>query len=147
MPIYFNEDCNGRHRMIKYTPEHMHCLAMFWGPLAPPNTGLIAVQRLSSNQVGFFFFQSLFFFFEWYFFFQSQKIVAFNVSSRHLSLSSDLWMFVRLKPVNAGCPKIGRYPRMVGLYVESGPSANLFSHPFLQHICDPLNEQFGLILV
>lgn len=32
------------------------------------------------------------------------------------------------------------------VYVESGPSANLFSHPFLQHICDPLNEQSGLIL-
>lgn len=55
MPVYFNEDRNGRHRMIKYTPEHMHCLAMFWGPLAPPNSGLIAVQSLSSNQVGFFF--------------------------------------------------------------------------------------------
>lgn len=55
MPVYFNEDRNGRHRMIKYTPEHMHCLAMFWGPLAPPNSGLIAVQSLSSNQVGFLF--------------------------------------------------------------------------------------------
>lgn len=59
MPVYFNEDRNGRHRMIKYTPEHMHCLAMFWGPLAPPNSGLIAVQSLSSNQVGFFFFLTL----------------------------------------------------------------------------------------
>lgn len=53
MPVYFNEDRNGRHRMIKYTPEHMHCLAMFWGPLAPPNSGLIAVQSLSSNQARF----------------------------------------------------------------------------------------------
>ncbi|KAK8662193.1 hypothetical protein V6N13_091780 [Hibiscus sabdariffa] len=42
-----------RHRMLKYTPEHMHCLAMFWGPLAPPKTGVLAVQSLSNNQAGF----------------------------------------------------------------------------------------------
>lgn len=52
-PVYAIEDSNGRHRMLKYTPEHMHCLAIFWGPLAPPNTGLIAVQTLSSNQASF----------------------------------------------------------------------------------------------
>ncbi|XP_021906755.1 LOW QUALITY PROTEIN: ribosome biogenesis protein BMS1 homolog [Carica papaya] len=52
-PIYAIEDRNGRHRMLKYTPEHMHCLAMFWGPLAPPNTGFIAVQSLSNNQASF----------------------------------------------------------------------------------------------
>lgn len=52
-PVYAIEDHNGRHRMLKYTPEHMHCLAMFWGPLAPPNTGMIAVQKLSNNQASF----------------------------------------------------------------------------------------------
>ncbi|OMO75683.1 hypothetical protein CCACVL1_16107 [Corchorus capsularis] len=52
-PVYAIEDQNGRHRMLKYTPEHMHCLAMFWGPLAPPKTGVLAVQNLSNNLVIF----------------------------------------------------------------------------------------------
>ncbi|KAI3823401.1 hypothetical protein L1987_04836 [Smallanthus sonchifolius] len=53
LPVYAIEDVNGRHRMLKYTPEHMHCLAMFWGPLAPPNTGVVAVQNLSNSQASF----------------------------------------------------------------------------------------------
>ncbi|BFG41249.1 hypothetical protein CerSpe_275230 [Prunus speciosa] len=53
IPVYAIEDRNGRHRMLKYTPEHMHCLAMFWGPLAPPNTGVVAFQNLSNNQAQF----------------------------------------------------------------------------------------------
>jgi len=43
-------DVNHRNRMIKYTPDHMHCQAMFYGPITPPNTGFIAFQTLS-NQV------------------------------------------------------------------------------------------------
>ena len=39
VPVYALEDANGRQRMLKYTPEHMHCLAVIWGALAPPNTG------------------------------------------------------------------------------------------------------------
>lgn len=81
MPIYFNEDCNGRHRMIKYTPEHMHCLAMFWGPLAPPNTGLIAVQRLSSNQVGFFFSNLSLFFLNGIFFSNLKKLLLLMLAA------------------------------------------------------------------
>ncbi|KAI3882814.1 hypothetical protein MKW92_031793 [Papaver armeniacum] len=45
------EDCgNGLHR-IDSTPEHADCLAMFWGPLAPPDTGFVAIQNLASNKV------------------------------------------------------------------------------------------------
>ncbi|XP_078442068.1 P-loop containing nucleoside triphosphate hydrolases superfamily protein [Wolffia australiana] len=53
IPVYSIEDQNGRHRMLKYTPEHMHCLAMFYGPLAPPHTGVVAVQNVSNNQAAF----------------------------------------------------------------------------------------------
>lgn len=52
MPVYSIES-HGRNRMLKYTPEHMHCLATFYGPVTPPNTGFIAFQRMSSDQTGF----------------------------------------------------------------------------------------------
>lgn len=50
MPVYATEDANGRHRMLKYTPEHMHCLATIYGAMAPPNTGVLAIQTNTSNQ-------------------------------------------------------------------------------------------------
>jgi ribosome biogenesis protein BMS1 len=40
LPVYSMEDANGRHRYLKYTPEHMHCHATFYGYHAPPNTGV-----------------------------------------------------------------------------------------------------------
>ncbi|KAJ6991497.1 hypothetical protein NC653_019620 [Populus alba x Populus x berolinensis] len=39
--VYAIEDRNGRHRMLN----------PFWGPLAPPNTGVVAVQNLANNQM------------------------------------------------------------------------------------------------
>jgi len=54
IPVYsMEDDSNGRHRYLKYTPEHMHCQATFWGPQVPPNTGILAVQRLTGKIAGF----------------------------------------------------------------------------------------------
>ena len=53
IPVFALEDQNGRHRYLKYTPEHMHCQAIFYGPQVPPNTGILAIQRLSGNIPGF----------------------------------------------------------------------------------------------
>ncbi|CAG9466424.1 unnamed protein product [Pedinophyceae sp. YPF-701] len=46
VPVYATRDDNGRLRMLKYTPEHMHCMAVVYGPLVPPGTGVVAVQAL-----------------------------------------------------------------------------------------------------
>ncbi|WFD38536.1 Glycoside hydrolase 2 (Mannanase, beta-galactosidase) [Malassezia japonica] len=46
MPVYTLDD-GTRNRMLKYTPEHMHCLASFYGPTALPNTGFCAFNSLS----------------------------------------------------------------------------------------------------
>lgn len=48
MPIYTLDD-GTRNRMLKYTPEHMHCLASFYGPASLPNTGFCAFNTLSSE--------------------------------------------------------------------------------------------------
>ncbi|PWN39871.1 DUF663-domain-containing protein [Ceraceosorus guamensis] len=51
-PIYSLDD-GTRNRMLKYTPEHMHCLATFWGPCSRPNTGFAAFNTLSSQVSSF----------------------------------------------------------------------------------------------
>jgi ribosome biogenesis protein BMS1 len=53
IPVFSTEDPNGRQRYLKYTPEHMHCTATFYGPQVPPNTGFLAIQRMTGNVPGF----------------------------------------------------------------------------------------------
>ncbi|XP_032236886.2 ribosome biogenesis protein BMS1 homolog isoform X2 [Nematostella vectensis] len=51
--LYSMQDHNGRHRLLKYTPEHLHCISTMYGPIAPPGTGLLAVQCVSGNTPDF----------------------------------------------------------------------------------------------
>ncbi|KAI0920047.1 hypothetical protein AcV5_007952 [Taiwanofungus camphoratus] len=53
IPIYSLDDHSIRMRMLKYTPEHMHCYATFYGPVALPNTGFCAFNTLSGDVAGF----------------------------------------------------------------------------------------------
>jgi ribosome biogenesis protein BMS1 len=50
LPVYSMND-GARNRMLKYTPEHMHCLGTFYGPLMPPNTGFCCVQTVHEASV------------------------------------------------------------------------------------------------
>ncbi|KAJ3155122.1 Glycoside hydrolase 2 (Mannanase, beta-galactosidase) [Geranomyces variabilis] len=52
IPVYSLND-GTRNRMLKYTPEHMHCLATFFGPTTPPNTGFCAFQQLTDTTAAF----------------------------------------------------------------------------------------------
>ncbi|KAJ9148888.1 Ribosome biogenesis protein bms1 [Pleurostoma richardsiae] len=53
MPIYSISDSRTRNRLLKYTPEHMHCFASFYGPLIAPNTGFVCFNSLSASNPGF----------------------------------------------------------------------------------------------
>ncbi|KAL9028484.1 MAG: hypothetical protein Q9196_003157 [Gyalolechia fulgens] len=53
LPVYSISDSRTRNRMLKYTPEHMHCFGTFYGPLIAPNTGFCCVQSFSNRDPGF----------------------------------------------------------------------------------------------
>lgn len=52
VPIYSIDD-GTRNRMLKYTPEHMHCLATFYGPISAPNTGVCAFNSITNEKSTF----------------------------------------------------------------------------------------------
>lgn len=47
-PVYSMDD-NSHNRMLKYSPEHMHCLATFYGPISAPNSGFCAFNTISNS--------------------------------------------------------------------------------------------------
>ncbi|KAG9232876.1 ribosome biogenesis protein-like protein BMS1 [Amylocarpus encephaloides] len=53
LPVYSISDSRTRNRMLKYTPEHMHCFGTFYGPLIAPNSGFSCYQSFSSKNPGF----------------------------------------------------------------------------------------------
>lgn len=53
IPIYSLFAEATRNRMLKYTPEHMHCLATFYGPVTPQNTGFCCLQSVSERNTAF----------------------------------------------------------------------------------------------
>jgi len=53
VPIYSLDDHSIRMRLLKYTPEHMHCYATFYGPVSLPNTGFCAFNSLTPESKGF----------------------------------------------------------------------------------------------
>ncbi|XP_067203933.1 ribosome biogenesis protein BMS1 homolog [Linepithema humile] len=53
LAIYSKLEDNLRHRMLKYTPEHVACMGHFWGPITPQGTGILAIQDVASREQGF----------------------------------------------------------------------------------------------
>ncbi|XP_046391230.1 ribosome biogenesis protein BMS1 homolog [Ischnura elegans] len=53
LPLYSKLEDNLRNRLLKYTPEHVHCMAHFWGPITPQSTGFLAIQDIATKQPGF----------------------------------------------------------------------------------------------
>jgi len=53
IPMFCTEDRSGQVRMLKYTPEHRHCMMTAWAPLVNPQTGVLCVRNWAPGVAGF----------------------------------------------------------------------------------------------
>lgn len=53
LPVYSISDSRARNRMLKYTPEHMHCFGTVYAPLIAPNTSFVCFNSFSPETPGF----------------------------------------------------------------------------------------------
>ncbi|KAI3988605.1 hypothetical protein MKX01_026969 [Papaver californicum] len=47
------ENCREQLQMLSFTPKDKQCIAMFWGPLAPPSTGVVVVKSMADHEAAF----------------------------------------------------------------------------------------------
>ncbi|KAI3838373.1 hypothetical protein MKX03_029267 [Papaver bracteatum] len=52
-PIYAHEGHHGKYQMLEHIPGDVPCFAVFWGPLASPDTGVVSVQSLADHEAAF----------------------------------------------------------------------------------------------
>ena len=53
VPVYCIEDHNGRQRMIKYTPQHLHCIACCYGNVFSVTSGkVMIISSYTCNPLG-----------------------------------------------------------------------------------------------
>ncbi|PHH60773.1 hypothetical protein CDD81_1170 [Ophiocordyceps australis] len=53
LPLYSMSDSRTRNRMLKYTPEHMHCFGTMYAPLVAPSTGFVCFESFAADTPGF----------------------------------------------------------------------------------------------
>ncbi|OAA61405.1 Ribosome biogenesis protein BMS1/TSR1 [Cordyceps fumosorosea ARSEF 2679] len=53
LPVYSISDSRTRNRMLKYTPEHMHCFGTIYAPLIAPNSGFVCFNSMAAGTPGF----------------------------------------------------------------------------------------------
>ncbi|EGD81272.1 hypothetical protein PTSG_11309 [Salpingoeca rosetta] len=49
-PLYASQDDNHRHRLLKVTPDHVHCVACVYAPFVDPGSGCLTV--INSGEAG-----------------------------------------------------------------------------------------------
>ncbi|GFR33485.1 ribosome biogenesis protein BMS1 homolog [Trichonephila clavata] len=52
-PVYYTVEHNLRCRYLKYTPQNLHCMAAFWGPITQQKAGIVGVQSVSEIPLNF----------------------------------------------------------------------------------------------